>query len=142
MNNVTAAGIYVFRNKNNNPEVLGLIAHKKERKRTNGKYDFPKGSIEKGEDALKAAFRECLEESGLTPRLIKKVPVTFGPLSLWVGIVDEDESVKIAQNPITGEYEHEGYEWITPQDAKKNCLNYLKQHAIECEKIVWEYFKI
>lgn len=142
MKKITASGIYVIRNKNNNPEVLGLVALKKERKRSKGRYDFPKGSIEKGEDPKQAAIRECFEESGLYPKIIREEPITIGPLSIWVGIVKEDTNVIVSKNPVSGELEHEGYEWITPQEMKKSCLKYLKQHAIECEKIVWEYFKI
>ena len=139
---VTASGIFVIRNNNNQPEALGLVALPKERKRSRGRYDFPKGSIEKGEHPLKAAFRECFEESGLTPKIINTEPVTIGPLALWVGIVEEGDEVKVLKNPESDQFEHEGYEWVKINDIKKNCLCYLKQHAIECEKIVWEYFRL
>jgi len=142
MENVTASGIYVIRNNNNSPEALGLIALKKERKRAKGTYDFPKGSIEKGEDPLSAAFRECYEESGLRPRLIRQEPIVYGPLAIWIGIVDSDSSIQIAKNPVTGDLEHEGYEWISLSKMKSECLSYLKRHSVECEKIVWEYFKL
>ena len=50
-NNITASGIIIFRNKNNNPEILGLVALPKHRKRSKGMYDMPKGRIDDGETA-------------------------------------------------------------------------------------------
>lgn len=142
MTKVTASGIIVFRNNFNKPEVLGLIALPKHRRRTGGKYDVPKGSIDSGESAYKAAKRECFEECGLRPKLISKEPIVFGSISLWVGYVDIDDSVIIGSNPVTGEVEHEGYEWIPISKLKSECLRYLKSHIIAAEKIIWEYFKI
>ena len=128
MSTITASGIIVFRNNYNHPEILGLIALPKVRKRTKGTYDIPKGSIDKGETPLEAAKRECFEESGLRPKLI--------------GEVDSDSVIVIASNPHSGEVEHEGYEWISIKKAKKECLNYLKPFIVDAEKILWDYFKI
>lgn len=142
MTKVTASGIIVFRNNFNKPEVLGLIALPKHRRRTGGKYDVPKGSIDPGESAFDAAIRECFEESGLHPKLISNHPIVFGPLALWVGYVDTDDKVIICNNPISGEIEHEGYEWLPLSKFKSECLGYLKSHAIATEKMIWDYFKI
>ena len=144
MNNnrkITASGFIVFRNKNNHPEVLGLIALPKHRKRSKGKYDFPKGRIDEGETVLDAAYRECFEESRLQPKIING-PIVKGPLSLWVGEVDCDDEVVLDENPYTGELEHEGYEWISIKEIKKNCLNYLRPFIVEAEPIIWDHFKI
>jgi len=142
MSKVTAAGIIVFRNNFNNPEVLGLVALPKHRRRAGGRYDVPKGSIDPEESAFEAAKRECFEESGLNPRLISKEPIVFGPLALWVGYVDTDDEVVIGKNPISGEIEHEGYEWTSLNKLKSECLGYLKSHVVVAEKMIWEYFKI
>ncbi len=139
---VTASGIIVFRNNNNKPEVLGLIALPKHRKRSKGKYDVPKGRIDSGETAIQAAFRECVEESGLKPKLIIREPIVKGPLALWVGEVDADDDVVLSKNPYTEEIEHEGYEWLEIKELKNNCLNYLRPFIIKSEKIIWDHFKI
>ena len=141
--NITASGIIVFRNKNNNPELLGLVALPKHRKRSKGIYDIPKGRVDDGESPLQAAFRECYEESGLEPKIINKNnPVVNGPLCLWLGEVSPDDDVFLEANPFTGEYEHEGYEWVSIKTMKNNCLNYLRPFVVSLEKDIWNHFKI
>lgn len=141
--NISASGIIVFRNKNNYPEILGLVALPKHRKRSKGKYDLPKGRIDEGETTLQAALRECYEESGLKPKIINiNNPVINGPLCLWLGEVSPDDEVMLTANPYTDEYEHEGYEWISIRMMKDQCLNYLRPFIIEIEKDIWEHFKL
>tara|TARA_R110002167_G_scaffold126175_2_gene306778 strand:+ start:114 stop:560 length:447 start_codon:yes stop_codon:yes gene_type:complete len=140
--NITASGIIVFRNKNNNPELLGLVALPRYRKRSKGIYDIPKGRIDDGETAKQSAFRECLEESGLTPTLINEEPVVNGALILWIGEVSSDDEVILVPNPYTGEYEHEGYVWIGIKEMKNSCLNYLRPAIIEAEKEIWNHLRI
>lgn len=145
MNNekkITASGFIVFRNKNNYPQILALTALPKHRKRSKGKYDVPKGRIDEGETPIQAAFRECQEESSLTPKMINPNPIVFGPMSLWVGEVDHDEEVQLIENPYTGELEHEGFEWISIKEMKKKCLNYLRPFIVKAEPIIWNHFKI
>ena len=141
--NISASGIIVFRNKNNYPEILGLVALPKHRKRSKGKYDVPKGRIDEGETPIQAARRECYEESGLEPKIINiNNPVINGPLCLWLGEGGPDDEVMLTANPYTGEYEHEGYEWISIKIMKNQCLNYLRPFIIEIEKDIWEHFKL
>ena len=141
MMKVTAAGIILFRNVNNHPVFLGLKALPKFRRRNNGTYDIPKGRIDPGETAFEAANRECLEESGIVPDRIIAGPFVDGPMSVWLGETDE-ELVIIAENPETGETEHEDYIWLKPEQIKKDCLDYLKPSLVWAEKTVWEYFKL
>jgi 8-oxo-dGTP pyrophosphatase MutT (NUDIX family) len=137
----SAAGIVVIRNINNHPEFLGLIALKKDRKRVGGIYDIPKGQVESGEDLLVAAKRECFEESGLSPKIISE-PYSNGKITVWLGIVDEEDEVIIERNPDTGLLEHEGYDWVIPETMRRNCLSYLSDHIRWAEKRSWEYFKL
>ena len=137
----SAAGIIVFRNKNNNPEILGLIALKKDRKRAGGRYDIPKGQIDQGEEPIQAAKRECWEESGLRPKIVSE-SYSNGRITVWLGIVDDFKEVKILNNPETGLAEHEGYDWVTTKQMKKLCLGYLKEHICWAEKKAWEYLRI
>jgi len=137
----SAAGIVVIRNINNHPEFLGLIALKKDRKRVGGIYDIPKGQVESGEDLLVAAKRECFEESGLNPKIISEA-YSNGKITVWLGIVDEEDEVIIERNPDTGLLEHEGYDWVLPETMRRNCLSYLLDHIRWAEKRAWEYFKL
>ena len=137
----SAAGIVVIRNINNHPEFLGLIALKKDRKRVGGIYDIPKGQVEPGEDLLVAAKRECFEESGLNPKIISEA-YSNGKITVWLGIVDEEDEVIIERNPDTGLLEHEGYDWVLPETMRRNCLSYLSDHIRWAEKRAWEYFKL
>lgn len=58
-----SCGAVVFRNKNNNIQVL-LIRHL-----NGGHWAFPKGHVEKGETEEQTALREVLEETGLAVEL-------------------------------------------------------------------------
>ena len=141
MGKATAAGIVVIRNKNNHPEFLGLIALPRDRKRSKGTYDIPKGHIEKDETDIDAARRECFEESGLNPKIISE-SFEDGKLIVWLGIVDEYDTVVIEKNPETGQLEHEGHEWVIPEKMRRNCLNYLLPHIRWAERKAWDYFKV
>ena len=136
---MAAAGIIVYRNVNNHPQFLGLVALKKDRKRKGGTYDIPKGQIEKGETVLAAALRECFEESGLTPK-IKGEPFISGKITVWLGEISADNKVVIEKNPETGYLEHEDYKWIDPSKMKRNCLSYLRPHLVWAEREIWKYF--
>ena len=138
---VTAAGIVIFRNENNYPLLLGLKALPKFRRQNKGIYDIPKGRIDPGETPFKAAKRECYEESGVIPIRIIAGPFIDGPLATWIGETDEEEIV-IAENPETGEKEHESYRWLKPDHLKKDSLDYLKPTLDWAEKEIWKYFKI
>ena len=58
-----SCGAVVFRNKNNNIQVL-LIRHL-----NGGHWAFPKGHVEKGETEEQTALREILEETGIAVEL-------------------------------------------------------------------------
>ncbi|NIP74073.1 MAG: NUDIX domain-containing protein [Gammaproteobacteria bacterium] len=55
---VLSAGVVVVRRFDGEPRYLLLRAY--------NYWDFPKGTVEQGEDALQAAKREAAEEAGLT----------------------------------------------------------------------------
>lgn len=140
---ITAAGFIVFRNRNNQPEVLGLKALPKFRKQSGGIYDVPKGRIDPGEIAIETAHRECFEEACLVvKRVVHKEPLIDGPLALWVAEVEETDEVVISPNPETGELEHESFQWMTIDELKNNCLSYLRPMIIESKKIIWDRMRL
>ena len=130
---MSAAGIIVFKLNKEKPEFLGLIALDLDQKRCKGIYDIPKGVIEKGENTLDAAKRECFEECGLKPEIVSG-PFISGKITVWLGKTTNDSEIKIYKNPITGIIEHQGYVWKSPEYIRKNCLKYLKPHLEWAEK--------
>lgn len=130
---MSAAGIIVYKVVNSKPLFLGLIALTDDQNRSRGTYDIPKGAIDEGESEMAAAFRECFEESGLTPNL-KAGPFTEGRITVWLGEVDKKNcKVYIYKNPHTGIIEHLGYNWKSPEYIRKNCLSYLRPHLVWAE---------
>ena len=127
--NVSAAGIVLFRRVGMKCEFLGLTALDIHQKRCGGKFDITKGRIDPGETAIQAAYRECQEEAGITPERLIAGPFSDGSLVVWLGEVDDYDEVKLIPNKHTGELEHKGYEWLTPNEISNKCLGYLKKYV-------------
>src|SRR5437870_9593428 len=66
-------------------------------------YELPAGRIDPGENELKAAKRELLEETGFTARKWKRI------LRFWAspGFVAEAMSIHLARERTAGQAEHE-----------------------------------
>ena len=122
------AGIMIMSFNNGKPYVLSLIGDEKHRKKHGAIYDFPKGQVDKGETQWEAAVRETFEESGIR---ISKSDIVAGPvndsyLTMWLAEVPWGTNVHIAVNPVSGKLEHDGYEWLSQQEAEQNCYPYLR----------------
>ena len=122
------AGVILMAYDGDEPKILGLIGDAKERKRHGKTYDLPKGTRDRGESMIKCAIRETFEETG-----IKVSPIDFidGPyqthfLSMWLVEIDINTPVTIAQNPVSGKYEHEGYDWLGEGEALSQVYPYLR----------------
>lgn len=92
-----------------------------------GEYDLPKGHADKTDlSAFATAQRETWEECGIW--LTKdKVTDQFSLLRMTLFIVDWDGTEpKIKPNPETGLIEHLGWDWVTPEKFRSNCLGYLR----------------
>ena len=127
--NVSAAGIVLFRRTTYENEFLGLIALDEHQKRCKGKYDITKGRIDPGETPIEAAIRECKEEAGIEPIRIVAGPFYSGSLVVWLGEADQFDEVKILPNSHTGKPEHKGYEWLSPAEISTQCLPYLRKYV-------------
>ena len=89
----------------------------------NGTWQMVSGSVEEGEKAYEAAFREILEETGLKPDrfysadsvetfyLTIKDAITFVPV--FVGFVDQKEPVQLSPT------EHDAYQWLPYHEARE-----------------------
>ncbi len=122
--NPAAAGFIIYKKENNKLLFLGLIALEKFQTKNKGIYDVPKGRLDRRETPLQAAYRECREETGLKPKKVVAGPFQKDRLCLW--IAEECADPTIGENPETGQLEHLGFKWVTPEDMMNNCLDYLQ----------------
>jgi 8-oxo-dGTP pyrophosphatase MutT (NUDIX family) len=107
-----------------------------------GRWDFPKGGVEKGENELQTVLREVKEETGLNNLNIihgfRKVIEYFYRRNgknvhkqvVYLLAVTEDEGVKIS-------FEHQAYGWFEYREAlDKASYENSKVTLSEAEKFV------
>jgi len=129
-----SVGAAVFRKEDNGIYYLLLhypsISHRAKR----NYWDFPKGHIEKGENILKTARREVLEETGLKDiKFIKGFKQTIKyffkaqgrtvfKIVIFFLAETKTKAVKIS-------YEHTGFKWLPYEKALK-CLSFKNAKEI------------
>ena len=123
------AGIILMAYDNNEPKILGLIGDARHQRKHGAMYDLPKGGVDDNESTWDGAQREVFEETGIQ---IEYNEITAGPvndsyLTMWMAEVPLDTPVKIGVNPVSGKLEHNGYRWLSKDDALNNCYPYLRQ---------------
>ena len=98
--------------------------------RDDGKYDIPKGVIDKGETEFAAALRETFEECSILiepqEMLSKEPSLKDGRLTTYCAMTHKIP--QITPNPHSGKFEHKDHEWVTKEKALSNCLPYLSRH--------------
>jgi len=122
------AGIILMAYDGDVPKILGLIGDMKHRKKHQATYDLPKGTRDKGETMIRCAIRETHEETGVR---IKRDELIDGPyrtsfLSMWLCEIDINTPIKIGRNPVSGKFEHDGYDWLTEEEALNLVYPYLR----------------
>ncbi len=82
-------------------------------------WDFPKGMVEPGEDALSAAIREVEEETTLSDLVfhwgqgyLETGPYNRGKVARYYLAVNLDGDVSLPVNPELGRPEHNEYRWV------------------------------
>ncbi len=138
-----SAGIVVYKWFGKERKYLLLIRH-------DGKLDFPKGHIERGENASMAAFRETKEECNASPKTIpgfkekmhyffmknydrtKKPEKIHKYVTMFLGESKDDK--------IIVSHEHLGYKWLSLKDALRkvkyqNSKDILKHSESYLEKM-------
>ena len=128
MGDKMGAGIIVMSFDGSIPKILGLVGDEFHRQKHNAIYDLPKGSLDQGESMWDCAVRETFEETGIQ---LEAPDVVIGPfsdswLSMWLAEVPWGTSIHIGKNPVTGKLEHDGFEWLTREQAEKDCYPYLR----------------
>jgi 8-oxo-dGTP pyrophosphatase MutT (NUDIX family) len=112
-----AAGAVVFRRSDRGIRLLVLRAYKN--------WDFPKGLIEPGEDALAAARREVREETGLDElawpfgdEFKETLPYAGNKVSRYYVAETDAEKIELPVSPELGRPEHHEYRWVSFDEAE------------------------
>ena len=112
-----AAGAVIFRRSDRGIRLLVLRAYKN--------WDFPKGLIEPGEDALAAARREVLEETGLADlaypfgdEFKETLPYSGNKVARYYLAETDAEKIELPVSPELGRAEHHEYRWISFEEAE------------------------
>ena len=112
-----AAGAVVFRRSERGIRLLVLRAYKN--------WDFPKGLIEPGEDALAAARREVQEETGLAELAFpfgdefkETLPYSGNKVARYYLAQTDAEKIELPVSPELGRPEHHEYRWISFDEAE------------------------
>jgi 8-oxo-dGTP pyrophosphatase MutT (NUDIX family) len=112
-----AAGAVVFRRSDRGIRLLVLRAYKN--------WDFPKGLIEPGEDALAAARREVQEETGLADlaypfgdEFKETLPYSGNKVARYYLAETDAEKIELPVSPELGRPEHHEYRWISFDEAE------------------------
>jgi 8-oxo-dGTP pyrophosphatase MutT (NUDIX family) len=113
-----AAGAVVFRRGERGIRLLILRAYKN--------WDFPKGMVEPGEEALAAARREVAEETGLGElefpfgdEFRETVPYAGNKVARYYLAETVAEKIVLPVSPELGRPEHHEYRWVSFDEAEE-----------------------
>ena len=112
-----AAGAVIFRRSDRGIRLLLLRAYKN--------WDFPKGMVEPGEDALAAARREVEEETGLADlaypfgdEFKETLPYSGDKVARYYVAETDAEKIVLPVSPELGRPEHHEYRWVSFDEAE------------------------
>ena len=113
-----AAGAVVFRRTAGGIRLLVLRAFKN--------WDFPKGSVEAGEDQLDTARREVEEETGLGnldfpfgDEHKETLPYAANKIARYYLAETAEHAIELPVSPELGRPEHHEYRWVTYDEAEE-----------------------
>ena len=112
-----AAGAVIFRRSDRGIRLLLLRAYKN--------WDFPKGMVEPGEDALAAARREVAEETGLADlaypfgdEFKETLPYSGNKVARYYLAETDAEKIVLPVSPELGRPEHHESRWVRAEEAR------------------------
>jgi len=118
-----SAGIVIVRKEESEWKYLFLRAYRN--------WDFPKGTVEPGEDPIETAKRESEEEAGISD-LSFHWGYVFKETEPYTGVVNRkkkiaryyiaetsETQVTLSINPEMGKPEHHEYRWLSFEELKK-----------------------
>lgn len=113
---VLSAGVVVVRRTQTGYKYLLLRAY--------SHWDFPKGVVEPGEQALDGAKREVYEETTIQELNFnwgydyrETGPYGQGKVARYYIAETPQENIELLENPQLGRAEHEEYRWVSYNDA-------------------------
>jgi 8-oxo-dGTP pyrophosphatase MutT (NUDIX family) len=113
-----AAGCVVFRRTDRGVRLLVLRAYKS--------WDFPKGTVEQGEDQLACARREVKEETGLAgldfpfgEEFKETLPYSGNKVARYYLAETEENEIELPVSPELGRPEHHEYRWVSAAEAEE-----------------------
>jgi 8-oxo-dGTP pyrophosphatase MutT (NUDIX family) len=112
-----SSGAVVFRRTEKGVRLLVLRAYKN--------WDFPKGRIEDGEDALACAEREVREETGLRDLAFpfgeefrETLPYAGNKIARYYLAETEESEIELPVSPELGRPEHHEFRWASFDEAE------------------------
>ncbi|MEK7541986.1 MAG: NUDIX domain-containing protein [Patescibacteria group bacterium] len=142
-----SAGFVVFRNTPRGRRYLVLRASRSESTVSKGKvvkefWDFPKGTLEKGETGMDAARRECREETGVGDLRVMDGFKHTARYFTWIGgrralkfvalFLGETKGSKIVLS-----WEHDRHAWLPYGEAQERItLPQMKEVLREAEQFL------
>lgn len=88
-------------------------------------WDFPKGLVEPGEDAMAAAKREVAEETGVDDldfvfgdAYRETLPYAGGKVARYYIATTRIERIELPVSAELGRPEHHEWRWVTPEEAE------------------------
>ena len=112
-----SSGAVVFRRTEKGVRLLVLRAYKN--------WDFPKGRIDEGEDALACAKREVREETGLREldfpfgdEFKETLPYAGNKIARYYLAQTEESEIKLPVSPELGRPEHHEFRWVSFDEAE------------------------
>ena len=111
-----SAGVVVARETEDGARLLLLRAYRD--------WDFPKGHVEPGEDALVAAVRETREEAGIVDLefawgedYVETAPYSGNKIARYYVARTRAERITLPISPELGRPEHHEYRWVDLTEA-------------------------
>jgi 8-oxo-dGTP pyrophosphatase MutT (NUDIX family) len=127
-----SAGIVIVKYIDGKPLYLGLKIY--------GRYDIPKGKVDPGEDHVKAAKRETLEEAGIESSALKfkwgMQHYDSKKVRSYVAEISPEVEVIISPNPKTGVWEHHGFNWLTFDDIISKAHKTIKNNLLWAQSVI------
>lgn len=112
-----SAGAVVFRRTERGIRLLVLRAYKN--------WDFPKGLVEEGEDALATAKREVAEETGLAglefpfgDEFRETLPYSGNKIARYYLAETGESEIELPVSPELGRPEHHEFRWVGFDEAE------------------------